>query len=138
MGDFIGAAGSLIEAESAYKASKYNAALARQNATWARQQAAQDAHQVNVQGRKQVGEMRASFGANGVTLEGSAFDVLQESALAVKRDELNVKVAGERRALSLEQGAQLDEYQGRAARLVGYTKAAAGVGSGAAKIATGA
>jgi hypothetical protein len=135
MGDFIGATGSFIEADAAYKASKYNAALARQNADWERQQTKEDVRQVNVQGRKVLGEMRASYGISGVTLEGSAFDVLQESAIAAKQDELNVKVEGARRALALEQGAQIEEYQGRVARLVGNIRGVAQIATGASKIA---
>lgn len=138
MGDFIGAAGSFMEAEAQYKASKYNAALQRQNATWERQSSQEEARVANVQGRKYLGEMRATYGISGVTIEGSAFDVLQESALAAKRDELNIKVEGERRALAMEQGANLTEYEGRAARTIGYVKGTAQIAQGAAKIATGA
>jgi len=135
MGDFIGAAGSFVQAKTDYNAAKYNAALARQNAVFERQSAEAESRQANVQGRKFLGEMRASYGISGVTLEGSAFDVLQESALAVKQDELNIKVAGERRALALEQGATIEEYQGKAARTLGNIRGYAGVAQGGQKVA---
>jgi len=135
MGDFIGAAGSFVEAETAYNASKYNAALARQNATWTRQQSEAEARQANVQGRKQLGDMRASYGISGVTLEGSAFDVLEQSALAVKQDELNIRIEGNRRAMSMEQGATITEYQGRAAKTLGNIRGYAGIAQGGQKVA---
>lgn len=133
MGDFIGATGSFIQAKTDYNASKYNAQLARQNATWERQATEEKAKQANVQGRQAIGSMRASYGISGVTLEGSAFDVLEQSALAVKQDELNIKVAGERRVLALEQGATIEEYQGRAARTLGNIKGYAGIAQGGEK-----
>lgn len=136
MGDFIGAAGSFIEADAAYKASKYNAQLARQNALWEKQSSQEEARMANVQGRKVLGEMKASYGVSGVTLEGSAFDVLQESAIAAKLDELNIKVQGARRVKALEQGAALTEFEGKAARTVGYIKGAAQVAKGAQSAAT--
>jgi len=131
MGDFIGAAGSFVEAETALRASKYNAALARQNAIWERQSSQEEARLANVQGRKVLGEMKASYGISGVTLEGSAFDVLQESALAAKQDEYNIRTQGERRAMSIEQGAIVEEYQGKAAHTLGNIRGYAGVAKGA-------
>lgn len=135
MGDFIGATGSFIQAKTDYNAAKYNAQLARQNATWERQATEEKARQANVQGRQAIGAMRASYGISGVTLEGSAFDVLEQSALAVKQDELNIRVDGARRALALEQGAVLDEYQGKAARMLGNIRGYSQVAQGGQKIA---
>lgn len=80
--------------------------------------------------------MKASYGISGVTLEGSAFDVLQESAIAAKQDELNIKAQGARRASAIEQGAVIEEYQGKAAHTLGQIKGYAGVVQGASKIAT--
>jgi len=136
MGDFIGAAGSFVEAETALRASKYNAALARQNAIWERQSSQEEARAANVEGRKVIGEMKASYGISGVTLEGSAFDVLYQSAVAAKQDELNIKVQGERRAIAMEQGAVLEEYQGKAANTLGQIRGYAGIAQGAVKAGT--
>lgn len=138
MGDFISGVGSFVEAETAARAAKYNARLARQNAVWERQSSAEDARQASVQGRKAIGEMKATYGISGVTLEGSAFDVLQESALAAKQDELNIKTQGERRAVALEQGAVLEEYQGRAAKTLGNIRGYASFAQGGTRAATAA
>jgi hypothetical protein len=126
-----------MEADAAYTSAKYNAALARQNANWTRQETAENARQQNVEGRKQLGEMRASYGISGVTIEGSAFDVLEQSALAAKRDELNIQVEGARKSRSLEQGAELTMYQGKAAQQVGYYKGTGQAVNGVAQMFAG-
>lgn len=136
MGEIFQAAGAVAEGEAQYKAAKYNAALARKNASYIRGQSISDAYKSNIEGRKQIGEMRASYAASGVTIEGSAFDVLQESARAAKQDEMNLRYQGERQAQAVEQGATLTEFEGKMAKTMGYVKAAGHVASGASKAMT--
>lgn len=126
----------MMEGEAAYKAAKYNAALARKNAGYIREQSVSDSKRANVEGRKVLGDMRVAFGNSGVTIEGSAFDVMLESARAVKQDEMNIRTQGERQATAVEQGAALTEFEGKTARTLGYVKAAGHLASGASKAAT--
>ena len=135
MGDFIAAGGHFMEAEYAMKAANYNADINRKNADMAREKAAQDARQINVQGRKQLGEMRALYGSSGVTQEGSVYDVLQESARAVKADELNVKYKGELEYQSYQSQAQMDIFKGKAARTLSQIQGAASLANGGTRIA---
>lgn len=135
MGSFIEAGGNIIEGESAWKAAQYNANIQRRNAVLTRQQAAEEARLTNVQGRKALGEMKASYGASGVAFEGSAYDVMRESAKAIKYDELAIKYQGKLQAQSMEQNAKLIEYEGKVAKQLGYVKAAANVANGITRIA---
>jgi len=133
MGDFIAAGGHFMEAEYAMKAANYNADINRRNADLAREKAAQDARQVNVQGRKHLGEMRALYGSSGVTQEGSVYDVLQESARAVKADELNVKYRGELEYQSYQSQAQMDIFKGKASKTLSQIQGTASLVNGGVK-----
>ncbi|MCK4958887.1 MAG: hypothetical protein KAT00_05795 [Planctomycetes bacterium] len=70
---------------------------------------------------KQLGNMRASFGASGVTLEGSPLDVLAESAGAAALDILTLNFNTELRAEGARLGAGLSETRASAARVQQFT-----------------
>lgn len=93
------------------KTAKANAAILRDKARQTREKAEMDAKLAREQGIKQLGSMRASYAASGVSLDGSALSVLAESARNVKRDELTIKFQGEMdaRALELDARSTFDE-----------------------------
>lgn len=131
----VGAYGSLEKGKADKAAAKYNAAVARQNATLARQQAERDAQQVRVQGQKFLGDIQTSYAASGVTMEGSAYDVMAESAANIKMDEMNVKYQGELQANQLNAQARMDEWAGRVAQRGSYISAAGSLLGGASDYA---
>lgn len=122
-GGVMGMAGSLMEGRQAMRAARFNAATQRMMAGWERERSVNEQRIINLQGRKAVGQMRVNYAKSGVQIEGSAFDVLEESAIRVKEDEINERVEGERRAIAQERGAQLSMQQGRAAQTLSYFKA---------------
>jgi hypothetical protein len=83
-GGVMGAIGSLVQGQAAEDAGKYNAKVAQQNAFLARQKAMEEARRLRVAGRKQIGDMRANYGHSGIGIQGSAMDVLMESAAKVE------------------------------------------------------
>lgn len=117
--------GQIQKANADAAAAKYNSDLDLQNAQLAREQGAQDELKTRVMGRKVLGDMRADYGASGVTAtSGSALDVLQESAANAEMDALNVKHRADITAAGYEADAKLGVYRGQAAQTAGYVGAA--------------
>lgn len=130
----IGAIGSVQQGNAAKSAANYNARVAENNATLARQQAAAQEEQHRRLARRQLGQMRAAYGASGVTMEGSPLDILAQSAKDAELDALNIRYGGELKAQGLESEAVLERYRGESAQRAGYMGAATGLLSGASKI----
>lgn len=130
IGDIIGIGGALLgasesasEGESFAAAAEYNGKLARKNAQAAKRQAGFEADRIRDQGRKVLGAQRAAYGASGVTMEGSAADVLEATAMDIEMDAQLAKYAGEVQADAYEDEAVLFGLSGGAAKSAGYTNA---------------
>ncbi len=130
-GQVLGAFGTSVAGESEKKSQDYNAGVALQNADLTRQQTVEDARRQRVMARKVIGDARANYGASGIGLQGSALDILGESAANAELDALTIEHNGENRARMYESEAQQDTAAGRAARTAGYL-GAAGKGAAAA------
>jgi hypothetical protein len=100
--------GNLQSLNAQAEAYKYNANMAHQNAVLAKQQSVEDARRLEIQGQKALGSIRAATGASGVQMEGSPLDVLEQSARNVELDRLTVLHAGQVKAISYENQAQLN------------------------------
>ena len=121
----VAAAGTAYAAVSASNAAKYNAQVEENQADYARQaaQAQAEAHQRDVS--RQLGQIRANYGASGVDIEGSPLDVLGESARMGELDRLTILNQGENQAIGLQNSARLDRYQATT-KLVGGGLSATG------------
>lgn len=120
VGQGMGALGNGIQGESQKNISDYDAKVAEQNAQITRQQAKEEARRAMIVARKMIGDNRAAYAANGVSLSGSALDVLGESAANAKLDELTILQEGEARGRMYEADARMARAVGNAARLGGY------------------
>jgi hypothetical protein len=98
-----------LAAES--QAAEYNAEVLRQQAVYARQQSAEQERRYNVQAQAQLGEIRARYGASGVTLEGSVMDVLQMSASNAALNALTIRHEGEVKAIALGNQEALERFR---------------------------
>lgn len=116
--------GQMQQAAAMENAASFNRATAIQNAQLATQQAAEEERSYRVLARKQLGDMRASYAASGITLDGSAQDILEESAATAEMDALRIKHGGQVKAQGYRNDANLYGMQGRAAREQGYYSAA--------------
>jgi hypothetical protein len=142
LGGAIEAMGAVQELESQAQASDYNAAVAEQNKVISKQQAQEDARRLEIEGRKVQGTISANLGASGINREGSAMDVLEESAANAELDRLSVIYAGDVKSQSYGAQAELDRFSARSARSQKFYGAAAplirGATSGAKMAAMGA
>ena len=134
LGSATGALGAIFSGQSARMAAEYNAQIAEQNARLTLQQGAEDERKTRVIARKTLGQMRANYGASGVTMEGSPVEIMAESAAAAELDALNVRYQAQSKAAMLRAGAQLDLMQGKNAETAGYINAAAALFNGGANM----
>lgn len=137
-GATLGAVGAYQSASAQEQAAKYNAGVAREQAGLARTQAEIDAETVARDSRKHLGEVRAAYGASGFSLDGSAFDVLEQEARTGALKEALVRYRGELTARGLEQQATM---QDAAAKSYGSSKwigALSSFASGASRAYAGA
>lgn len=132
-GDILGAAGSQVEGRAQEAAANYNASIKRQQADSVLQQTAEDERRFRIGTRKQIGENITAVGASGVTMEGSALEVLQESASNAELDALTVRHKGQLQAWQLRAGAAADVMEGQLAKIRGDFGTAAGLLSAATK-----
>lgn len=110
VGAVVAAKGAADQARAQANAQNYNAAIAARNAVIARDQAARDAQAQQRNAYRQLGAMRAAVGASGVTMEGSALDLMESSAAEAELDRLNIQYKGELKATGYNEEAVLDRY----------------------------
>lgn len=90
--------------------SQMNAANAA--ADYEKKAAAENARRQSVDARRQLGKMRAGYGASGVTMAGSPLDVLEDSAREAELDRLTILQSGKLRAKRYEAQGQEAFIQG--------------------------
>jgi len=132
----VSAASQSAAAEGQAQAADYNAKIAQRNAAVAREQASRDEEQQRRDARKQLGLMRASYGASGITPEGSPLDVLEASAAEAELDAQNIRYKGELRAMGYNDEATLDKYSASTSRSAAGSSLGAGLFSSATSLLT--
>ncbi|SOD41313.1 virion core protein, T7 gp14 family [Nitrosovibrio sp. Nv4] len=123
----MSAMGAMSQAKAQKDVALYNAQIAQRNATISRQQASRDAAAHNRNARRQIGAMRAAYGASGIAMEGSPLDVLASSAAEAKLDEMNIKYKGELKAIGFQDEATLERFSGENAMKQGRMEAASAI-----------
>jgi hypothetical protein len=132
-GGVMGAAGAIYQGKAEAAAAEYNARLLKLQASQIRQQAASEEKRALVGARKVIGEMRANYGASGVTMEGSPIDIMEESIKNANTDAMNIRYQGEMNARSAEYEAKMERMKGNSAKNASYFSAAQSLGTGATK-----
>ncbi len=93
------------------QASAMNTRTSLDNARLALQESAEDERRLRIQNKQQLGDIRANYGASGVTLEGSPLDILQQSAANAELDALTVRHQGAVRAWAYQNEARVEQFQ---------------------------
>lgn len=137
VGTAMSAMAAMKQAQAQAGAMKFNATIAEQNATSARDQATAAEMQQRTEAEKRLGAMRASYGASGVTMEGSPLDVLSESASMAELDAQNIRYQGDLKARGYQNTAELDRANASNAKSQGYMKAGSELLMGATRAYTG-
>jgi len=111
------------QAEYQNQIARYNAQQAENQAAYARQAAAAEESRFRRQSAKELGAIRAQYGAAGVEIEGSPLDVLQESATMAELDALTIRHRGDVQAQGYLNTAALDRHKGQSALASGRATA---------------
>lgn len=134
-GDGISALGAINEGKSAEMAGEYNAQVAEQNARYSMDQARENERRQRIDSKKFLGDIRASYGASGITADASALDILQESAGNAELDALTIRHEGQMKAVGYRNEAMYNRVAGKNAKNAAYLKAAGYVASAGEKAA---
>lgn len=129
--------GAVSEGNAAKAAADYNARQAEEAAMLTRAQGAENERRVRAIARKQIGETQANIGASGLSFDGSALDILGESAANAELDALNTRYDAESKAAAYRNSASLQRMQGKMAQTSGYIRGASAVLSSASSMGKG-
>lgn len=133
-GAVIAAIGALQQGQAAKAAGDYNARINEQNAQIARQNAADQARQVERENYLRLGAIKAAAGASGGdTGQGSVLDVLADTAAQGELEKQQTIYRGELAARGYTNTATLDRFSGEASSTASYWKAGGELLSGGAK-----
>lgn len=124
VGGILSAVGTLASANAQAQAYKYNAKVSDINADMATQTAAENERRQRILNAKKLGDIRAGYGASGLTIDGSPQDVLEESAAAAELDALTIRHGGLVEATGYRNDARLARSQASSTMTKGYISAA--------------
>lgn len=108
-GAAVTAYSAIQQGDAAAAAARYNQQVADQNAAAAKQQAEQDAQIQKAQSQQLLGAQAAAYGASGVTNEGSALDVLGNTASNAELARQTILYKGQLKAAGYSDEAILDQ-----------------------------
>ncbi|MGH8702050.1 MAG: hypothetical protein ACREVR_12880 [Burkholderiales bacterium] len=111
----VSAYGAIQQGQAAKQQARFNADVADQNAKAARANSVMQQQQQQRETYKRLGAIRANQGASGGTMEGSALDVLGETAAQSELEKQNIAYRGELQARGHTNTATLDLMQGKQA-----------------------
>lgn len=120
-------AGTIFEAYASAEAHEFNAAVATQNAQLVRQSALAEVARLRRQTTKDLGNMRANYGAAGVTASGSVLDAMMDAATQHELDIQMTRWQGEVQAIGFENQARLESSAASNAKIGGWLSAAGGL-----------
>lgn len=127
-----GAAGTIINAKAAKDAANFNRRVSEQNSVIAGQQGQVAAELQRKKAYMAISQLRANAGASGSALDGSALDILGESASNAAFDQLNLDYQTKLQQRGFRNDANLYGAQEKNALGAGtYLSAAAQLGAGA-------
>jgi hypothetical protein len=123
--------------EAQQRSAKFNAAVARNNATTAAQQAAYDADRVRDRNRRALAQQRTAIFKSGGDLTGSGADLAMDSSIQGELDALSSLYQGRISSGNQESQSRLFGMQSKAAgQAKYYSTAAAGLGAAAGGAST--
>lgn len=132
----VSAVGAIKQGRAESRAATYNAQVAEQDAVIARQQAQQEAAQIDRENRMRQGAITAKAGAAGVGMSGSVLDVLGDVVAQGELERQNAIYQGELSARGSNQTATMERKRAKTAKTASYFKAGETLLSGATRTYT--
>lgn len=129
--------GSQKQGQAAKAAGEANYQYLKQSAEVTRKLGVEDERRFRVEAKKFIGKQHASIGASGIQTDGSALEVLRESAATSELDALTVKFQSDYKAWQLEREGAIAKMQGEAQANASGMAGLGGLLSGIGNIAGG-
>lgn len=136
-GGVVGAMGAQQSAQAQAAAANYNAKVSDRNAQVVRNQAAAEQMDKDFEHRRQLGAIRAAYGASGIDPAGSPLDVLQDTAMEQELEVKRVGYEGELRAIEQGDKATAFRMEAKAAKDAGAIGAISSIIGGVSGAARG-
>lgn len=130
VGALLSAKGQLDAGAAAQKAADAEASLLERNADKVEDMGDYAAFRHGMKVKKVLGAGRAAYASSGVTMSGSAMDVMRESAVEGERDRLTIIYNAETKAETMRGQAAVARYSGKSAREASKYAAAGSLFSG--------
>lgn len=131
----VKAIGALHAARSEADAADFNRDIEIRNSVLAKRETELDIIQLRRSAQKQIGGIRASIGASGITLSGSALDVLEDSTREAELDIHRRRFQGDLEVRGRLQNARRFTRQAADARTAGVINAASAILGGSSQAA---
>ena len=132
-GSLISAKGQLDAGDAARRAGNAEGDLLEKNANRVEEMGKYTAFRHNMKVKKVLGAGRAAYAASGVTMSGSAMDVMRESAVEGERDRLTILYNATVKADTMRDQADIARYRGEAAQAAAQYGAASSIFGGIGK-----
>ena len=132
-GSLISAKGQLDAGDAARRAGNAEGDLLEKNANRVEEMGKYTAFRHNMKVKKVLGAGRAAYAASGVTMSGSAMDVMRESAVEGERDRLTILYTSRVKADTMRDQAEIARYRGEAAQAAAQYGAASSIFGGIGK-----
>lgn len=133
-GTAVSVIGAIKQGEAESLAAQRRAGIDEQNAGIVQQQAEATALVHKENSKRAIGATMAAYGASGITQDGTALDVLSNSAQVAERDRQTILYKGRMNALGYETDAQLERQTADNAKTQSYYKASAALLTGGSKL----
>jgi len=127
-GGVISAMGAIQAANAQAASAQYNAKVAESNRRAALRQTQVAVEDKQAENRRQLGSIRAAYGASGLMLDGSPLDVLEDTAQEQAFDVAKIRYKGKMQAEGYSEQAALYRLEAKSAKRAGW------IGAGSALI----
>lgn len=108
--------GQMREGAAAEASANFNAAQYEQQAREVEKKTFEDVRRFRIARRKDQASNRAAVAASGITMSGSALEIIRENARNAAADEIQMKLEGRRRADEARANARFARMSARNAR----------------------
>jgi len=120
LGGLVSAGGTIYSAAKQAETAEFNAQLAENTAQQERENAAREEQRYRRQADRFMSTSQSLYSVSGLRLdEGSALDVIMDSAMELELDALAIKAGAEARSLYYQRQAELERRRGETALVSG-------------------
>lgn len=133
LASFVQSVGALSQGSATQRSANYNSRISAYNANVTEQQGQVAEMQQRQETARKIGLLHANFGASGLSSDGSATDILQESAFNAEMDAQNIRYNYSTKAQGYRMQGNLQTMEGKNARTASYLTAASTLLTGAGK-----